>query len=134
VLRAIVHDQLRRAVLAFPDEDVLVGTRFATVSGYEAFRTLNDIVPRPDYMATGEERAWGRRLAKRFGIDASRYDERSFIVRGDDSYPEVLDHESLKPEKLDPGFEQFFTKVNAKRGDALIAFGWAMADDLVKLA
>ena len=51
VLRAIVHDQLRRAVLAFPDEDVLVGTRFATVSGYESFKTLVDIVPRPDYLA-----------------------------------------------------------------------------------
>jgi hypothetical protein len=134
VLRAIVHDQLRRAVLAFPDEDVLVGTRFASVSGYDAFKTLQDIVPRPDYTATGEERAWGRRLAKRFGIDSSRYDERSFIVRGDDSYPEALDHESLKPEKLDPGYNQFFDEVDAARGDALIAFGWAMADDLVKLA
>ena len=28
VLRSIMTDQLRRAVLAFPDEDVLVGTRF----------------------------------------------------------------------------------------------------------
>src|SRR4051795_7575074 len=27
-LKALVSDQLRRAVLAFPDEDVLVGTRF----------------------------------------------------------------------------------------------------------
>lgn len=134
VLRAIMQDQLRRAVLAFPDEDVLVGTRFVSISGYEAFRALQDIVPRPDYAATGEERAWGRRLAKRFGIESSRYDERSFIVKGDNSYPEALDHESLKPEKLDPGYEQFFAKVNAKRGDALIAFGWAMADDLVKLA
>ena len=134
VLKAIVNDQLRRAVLAFPDEDVLVGTRFATVSGYEAFKTLDDIVPRPDYLATGEERAWGRRLAKRFGIGASRYDERSFIVRGDDSYPEVLDHESLKPEKLDAGLDQFFEKVDTKRGDALIAFGWANADDLLKLS
>ncbi|HEX2576272.1 MAG TPA: hypothetical protein VHK88_07970 [Aquihabitans sp.] len=133
VLRAIVHDQLRRAVLAFPDEDVLVGTRFASVSGYDAFKTLQDIVPRPDYTATGEERAWGRRLVKRFGIESSRYDERTFVVRGDDSYPEVLDHESLKPEKLD-GYAQFFEKVDTGRGDALIAFGWAMADDLVKLA
>ena len=41
VLRAMVNDQLRRAVLAFPDEDVLVGTRLPTVSGYDAFRTLN---------------------------------------------------------------------------------------------
>ena len=134
VLRAIVHDQLRRAVLAFPDEDVLIGTRLPTVSGYDAFRSLSDVVPRPDYAATGEERAWGRRLAKRFGIETSRYDERSFVVRGDGSYPEALDHDSLKPEKIDPGFNTFFEKVSEKRGDALIAFGWAMADDLVKLA
>lgn len=134
VLRAIVTDQLRRAVLAFPDEDVLIGTRFATVSGYDSFKTLQDIVPRPDYTATGEERAWGRRLAKRFGIDSSRYDEHSFVVAGDDAYPEVLDHDSLKPEKLDPGYAEFFTAVDEAKGDALIAFGWAMADDLVKLA
>jgi hypothetical protein len=129
----MVHDQFRRAVLAFPDEDVLIGTRFATVSGYDAFKSLQDIVPRPDYVATGEERAWGRRLVKRFGIASTRYDERSFIVKGDDSYPEALDHDSLKPEKLD-GYAQFFDEVDTARGDALIAFGWAMADDLVKLA
>mgnify|MGYP006358799039 CR=1 FL=1 len=134
VLRAIVHDQLRRAVLAFPDEDVLVGTRLPTVSGYDAFKSLNDIVPRPDYVATGEERAWGRRLAKRFGVETARYDERAFIVRGDGCYPESLDHETLRPEKLDPGFAAFFEKVDPNRGDALIAFGWAMADDLLKLA
>src|SRR5690606_4754895 len=107
VLRAIVHDQLRRAVLAFPDEDVLVGTPFATAWGYGAFKHFVECVSRPDYMATGEERAWGRCLDKRFGINARRYDERSFIVRGDDSYPEVLDNETFKPEKLDPGYAQF---------------------------
>jgi hypothetical protein len=37
VLKAIVGDQLRRAVLAFPDEDVLVGTRFIDPAGYQAF-------------------------------------------------------------------------------------------------
>jgi hypothetical protein len=133
VLRSIMTDQLRRAVLAFPDEDVLVGTRFATISGYEAFRSLVDIVPRPDYTATGEERAWGRRLAKRFGVDSSSYDERSFVVTGEDTFPQVLDHESLKPEKIDAGYAQFFEAVDVERGDALVAFGWAMADDLVKL-
>ena len=71
VLRAIMHDELRRAVLAFPDEDVLIGTRFTTPAGFEAFKALNDVVPRPDHKASGEERAWGRRLAKRFGVDAS---------------------------------------------------------------
>ena len=68
VLRAIMTDEFRRAVLAFPDEDVLVGTRFVDAGGFEAFRTLEDIVPRPGHKATGEERAWGRRLAKRFGV------------------------------------------------------------------
>ena len=32
VLRAILADQFKRAVMAFPDEDVLMGTRFATAS------------------------------------------------------------------------------------------------------
>ena len=104
VLRALMTDELRRAVLAFPDEDVLVGTRFASKDGYEAYKALTDIVPRPDYVATGEERAWGRRLAKRFGIENGQYDERNFVVKGEgDGYPLALDHESLKPEKLDDG-------------------------------
>ncbi len=133
VLRGIVADQLRRAVLAFPDEDVFFGARLASVSGYEAFKTLKEIVPRPDYVATGEERAWGRRLVKRYGIDSGRYDERAFVIKGDDSAPEALDHEALKLDKIDPGFHQFFEPLDEARGDALIAFGWAMADDLLKL-
>jgi hypothetical protein len=134
VLRAIVHDQLRRAVLAFPDEDVLFGTRFTTPSGFEAFRTLNDVVPRPDHKASGEERAWGRRLAKRFGVEASAYDDRSFLATGSGSHPEVFDHESLKPDTIPTDVATFFKGVTATRGDSLVAFGWAMAEDLAKLA
>ena len=71
VLRAIMTDQFRRALLAFPDEDVLVGTRFVCPDGFEAFKALTDIVPRPGHKASGEERAWGRRLAKRFGVETA---------------------------------------------------------------
>jgi hypothetical protein len=134
VLRAIVHDQLRRAVLAFPDEDVLFGTRFPTASGFEAFRNLNDVVPRPDHRASGEERAWGRRLAKRFGIEASSYDDRTFLATGTGSHPEVFDHESLKPDAIPAEVAAFFKGVDASRGDSLVGFGWAMAEDLAKLA
>jgi hypothetical protein len=134
VLRAIVQDKLRRAVLAFPDEDVLFGTRFATPAGFEAFRTLNDVVPRPDHKASGEERAWGRRLAKRFGVDTSAYDDRSFLATGNGSHPEVFDHESLKPETIPADVAAFFKTVTPTRGDSLVAFGWAMAEDLAKLA
>ena len=134
VLRAIVQDQLRRAVLAFPDEDVLYGTRFTTASGFEAFKALNDVVPRPDHKASGEERAWGRRLAKRFGVDASSYDDRTFRATGTGSAPEVFDHDSLKPEAIAPDVAAFFKGMDPKRGDSLVAFGWAMAEDLAKLA
>jgi hypothetical protein len=134
VLRAIMQEELRRAVLAFPDEDVLVGTAFNDPAGFEAFKALNDVVPRPDHKPSGEDRAWGKRLVKRFGIDGDRYDERSFVVTGDGSYPSVLDHRSLKPEKTDPEVAAQLAGLDEKRGDSLIAFGWAMAEDLEKLA
>jgi hypothetical protein len=134
VLRGMMTDQYRRAVLAFPDEDVLVGTRLTNAGGFEAFKSLDDIVPRPDHKATGEERAWGRRLAKRFGIENGNYDDRDFIATGDNTFPLALDHESLKPEKIDPAVAAFFDRADQGRGDSLIAFGWAMAEDLAKLA
>ena len=90
-------------------------------------------MPRPDHKATGEERAWGRRLAKRFGVESGAYDDRDFIATGDGSFPLVLDHESLKPEDHDPEVVALFDDVDAKRGDSLIAFGWAMAERLAKL-
>ncbi len=129
VLKAMMVDQYRRAVLAFPDEDVLVGTRLIDPAGYQAFRGLEDIVPRPDHKATGEERAWGRRLAKRFGAEG-RIDDRTFVVKGDGSPSGCLDHEALKPETNDPRVAEYFTTLDRQRGDELIAFGWAMAEDL----
>ncbi len=133
VLRAILNDQFKRAVMAFPDEDVLIGTRFATASGFEAFRTLDDIIPRPGHKVTGEERAWGRRLAKRFGIDTGAYDDKSFIAKGDGAFPLSLDYESLEADKIDPEIVKLFKSVGVKRGDSLVAFGWAMAEDLAKI-
>ena len=129
VLRAVAGDQFRRAVLAFPDEDVLVGTRFLDPAGFQAFRGLEDIVPRPGHKATGEERAWSRRLAKRFGAEG-RIDDRTFIVTGDGSPPAAFDFEALKPERVPADVAAFFEPLNRERCDYLIAFGWAMAEDL----
>jgi len=129
VLKAVVGDQLRRAVLAFPDEDVLVGTRLLGPAGFQSFKGLEDIVPRPGHKATGEERAWSRRLAKRFGADG-RIDDRTFVLTGDGNPCGALDHEALKPGAIAPDVTAFFKGVTAKRHDSLIAFGWAMAEDL----
>lgn len=132
-LKAVMGDQLRRAVLAFPDEDVLVGTRLIDPAGYQAFRGLEDIVPRPAHKATGEERAWGRRLAKRFGAEG-RIDDRTFVLKGDGNPCGALDHESLKPEAVDSQVSAFFADLDRVRGDSLVAFGWAMAEDLAARA
>jgi nucleotide-binding universal stress UspA family protein len=131
-LRALVGDQLRRAVLAFPDEDVLVGTRFVDPSALVAFTNLDDIVPRPGHKATGEERAWARRLAKRFGADG-RVNDRTFVVEGTGDQPPVLDYESADPDGNDADVVALFAEVDHERGDALIVFGWAMAEDLAAL-
>ena len=131
VLKALMADEYRRALLAFPDEDVLVGTRLIDPAGFQAFRGLEDIVPRPGHKASGEERAWGRRLAKRFGAEG-RIEDRAFVVKGDGNACGVLDHESLKPEEHDPEVVALFAGLDRVRGDSLIAFGWAMAEDLAE--
>ena len=133
VLRALMTEELHRAVLAFPDEDVLVATRMTAPCAFEAYRTLTDIVPRKDHKASGEERAWGRRLAKRFGIVPSRYDDRQFRVKGDGTTPVAFDHESAKPERV-AEFAEFFEDLDPASGECVIGFGWAMAEELDKFA
>jgi hypothetical protein len=133
VLKAMMGDQFRRAVMAFPDEDVLIGARLADASGFDAFRAVSDIVPRPGHNATGEERAWGRRLAKRFGVDGN-YDDKTFTVTGDGNVACVLDHDSQKPEAISPEVRSMFDGLVPERGDCLIACGWVLAEDLAKLA
>ena len=132
VLRAIIGDNFRRALMAFPDEDVLLGTRMSDASAFEGYKLLTDIVPRPGHKASGEERAWGRRLVKRFGIDADRYQDQTFVILGDGSPPLVLDHESLKPESIDSEVASQFDVLDAERGDCLVTCGWVMAEELLK--
>jgi hypothetical protein len=130
VLEAVIGDDLRRAVLAFPDEDVLVATRLATPDGYTMFTILEDVVPRPGHKPTGEERAWARRLAKRFGAEG-RVNDRTFVVEGNDDVPGILDYEDGA---VDDDVKAFFEGLERGRGETLIVFGWAMAEDLAPLA
>ena len=128
-LKALVAAQFRRAVLAFPDEDVLIGTRFLDPGAFAAFKNLQDICPRPGHKPSGEERAWSRRLAKRFGAEG-RIDDRTFIVSGDGNAGGVFDFAAAKPETVDPEVAALFGDLDADRHDVLIGFGWAMAEDL----
>ena len=63
---------------------------------------------------TGEERAWARRLAKRFGAEA-RLDDRSFVVAGDGSVAGGLDFVAPKA-KLPDGVEELFSRCECSSG------------------
>ena len=131
VLKGLMSEAFHRALMAFPDEDVVVGSRFVAADGLDAFKQLSELIPRPGHRAVGEERAWGRRLARRFGVDA-HYDEKTFIV-GKKGRSGFLDHESSKPEKIAPDIVSLFAGVSSPAGGSLIVHGWTMAEDLVKL-
>jgi hypothetical protein len=128
-MKAIMADQYRRALLAFPDEDVLLGTRLLSIDGFRVFNPLSEVVPRPDHKPSGEERAWARRLAKRFGNEKG-LDDRTFVVQPSGSGP-VGGIDFVFPKaKVDPAFGDFFTGVAEGSQHRLVAFGWAMAEDL----
>jgi len=131
VLRGLIGEAYHRALMAFPDEDVVVGSRFVNADGLDAFRDLRDVTPSPGSNAVGEERAWGRRLAKRFGIDA-KYDAKTFIASSA-AQDGFLDHESMKPEKLNGDLVAMFEMVPVAKGGAMVVYGWTMAEDLLKL-
>src|SRR5947209_11017213 len=118
VLKAIITAQFRRAVLAFPDEDVLIGSRFIDPGAFQAFKGLEDICPRPDHKPSGEERAWSRRLAKRFGAEG-RIDDRTFVVTGDGAATGVFDFSVSKPETVDPEVAVLIGSLDAHRHDVL---------------
>jgi hypothetical protein len=127
-MRAMVGELYRRAAISFPDEDVLVAGRIAHASGYALLTVLDDVVPRVGYTPTGEERAWGRRLARRFGCDG-HYDDRRFRVGANGSAPAILDASHVKGGTK--AATQLLSDVDVDQGESLIAFGWAGAEKLV---
>lgn len=129
VLRGLMGEAYHRALMAFPDEDVVFGSRFVSADGLEAFDKLDEVTPSPGVRAVGEERAWGRRLAKRFGVD-SKYEAQTFIAKNGQSG--FLDFESSKPDKLDTDVVSMFEPVKSATDGVMVVYGWTMAEDLVK--
>jgi hypothetical protein len=127
ILEGLVRELYRRAAISFPDEDVLVAGRVAHPAAYTLISGLDDVCPRPKYTPNGEERAWGRRLARRFGCDA-RYDDRTFRVKKTAASEPVLDTRHVK--LGGKAAVDLVGRVEPAKGEALIAYGWAMAEQL----
>ena len=142
VMRGLTGEQFKRALISFPEEDVLVGACFQEPDCYEVFWRLEDIVPRPGYDPNGEDRAWGTRLAKRFGIEDSAYSRRDFRVEGCSETATVWRYTSngntakngnaKNGTAKKKGADDLFSKVKADRGDSLIVHGWVRKEHLVK--
>jgi len=126
-LEELVGELYRRAAISFPDEDVLVAGRMAQPAAYALLGGLADVCPRPKYNPNGEERAWGRRLARRFGCDA-RYDDRTFRVACGGGPEPVFDTRSVK--MGGKAAVEIIGEVDPASGEAVIAYGWAMAEAL----
>jgi hypothetical protein len=71
--------------------------------------------PRPGHKPSGEERAWGRRLVKRFATEGA-YEDQIFQLHGSGAVVGVFDHESLKPDKIDADVRALFDGLVAGEG------------------
>ncbi len=123
ILRGLMHDQFHKALMAFPDEDVIVSMRMQDAGAFEALADLTDCRPWPEVRPNGEERAWGRRLSKRFG--AASFDDRAMIASGG-SDQLLFDHETLKATPAQDAFNDLQAE------SFIIGWGWAMAEFLDK--
>ncbi|CAG4903469.1 MULTISPECIES: hypothetical protein [Acidithrix] len=130
-LYRVREGQFKKALLAFPDEDVLMGSKLLDVGAFEIFEDLEDIVPKPGHKPTGEERAWARRLARRYGSE-NRVDDRTFIFSGTGEITGYSGYEPAVRSSVYADFADFFTPLESQKNDSLIAFGWIMAEELAK--
>src|SRR5947208_2803380 len=121
----------RAAAISFPDGDVLVAARLAQPSCYTLLSSYANLVPRPAYVPNGEDRAWGRRLAKRFGLEP-HFDDRGFTIAVKSRKPTCVPILDASAVKATGGSKivSLIGELDATRGKAMIAFGWAVAEEL----
>jgi len=130
-LKLMTGELARRAAISFPDEDVLVATRLAHPAAYALLTSYANVVPRPAYVPSGEERAWGRRLAKRFGNEG-HFDDRTFRIKVPGRRATVVPILDAAPVKATGGAKvvELVGSHEPTKGEAMIAFGWAVAEAL----
>ncbi len=124
-LKLMPGELARRAAISFPDEDVLVATRLAHPAAYTLLTSYANVVPRPGYNPSGEERAWGRRLAKRFGHDG-HFDDRSFRIKINGRKPPIVPILDATPLKATGGskvVQLVGAHDPARRGDDRLRLG-----------
>ena len=100
VLRGLMHEAYHRALMAFPDEDVVVGSRFVLPDALDAFEKLDQVTPTPGQPGGG--RGAGVGTPPRQALRRRRHVRRPRPSSPHNGQSGFLDFESAKPEKIDP--------------------------------
>ena len=127
-LKAILHDQFRRALLAFPDEDVLLGSRLTSPDGYRAFAGLEDVVPRLGLQADGRGPGLGPSSGQ--ALRLREVDRRQDLHHDGVARVRSVVSTTSPPRVQSPRVSRRSFAVKPHKGQRLVVFGWAMAEAL----
>ncbi len=119
VFDELVKAQLYKTLMAFPDEDVLVTLRTNSPGPLQILDGYDNLRPSGE-KPNGEQRALGRRIAKRFA--AQGYNDQTMIAKMSDEVPLA---ECLQLDACPKGlaFEE-------QKDGYTIAWGWIMSEVL----
>ncbi len=118
VVQSLSDAVRRKARVAFPDEDVIFALRAGDESALVLLEGVVDPNPVPRGRPGGEERAWARRLAKRFEID--QFDESKMVAKYGEQCRTI---QFPNP----PKFVQVH-KVAGTKSEYTLAWGWAQVE------
>ena len=132
VLRGLMAEAYHRALMAFPDEDVVVGAKFVTADALEAFKSLDDVDP-----VAREQR--GRRGAGVGSAPRQALRRRLAATTRRCSPPRAapaLGSSTTRPETRPPSiptWRRCSPTSQPGSGAVKVVYGWTMAEDLAKL-
>jgi hypothetical protein len=107
----------------------------ATGQTLALWKNRNETVDRGNgYVDIYRHDASGWTLFKQLPSQLNDYYFDNFVLSGDGNTSPALDFESAKANGVSADVVAFFKPFKKGRGDTLVAFGWAMAEDLVARA
>lgn len=124
-LEALRLGLFKKAYMAFPDEDVVVALLTSSRGPLSILNDLEDRHPIKRDRVNGEQRAWGRRLAKRF--ESQQFEDNSMVATID-SETVLFDYPGEPAEQTAEFLSEF------SQTQYCIAWGWALTEYLEEYA
>ena len=131
-LRTMTSELSRRAAISFPDEDVVVAARIHRPSAYTLLQTLRERGAPARATRRTARTARGAGGSPSASASSGHFDDRSFRVAVKGRKPPCVPVLDASPIKATGGAKivSLVGELDANKGQAMIAFGWAVAEDL----